>query len=109
MTLTELDDRTPDQIERDIAARRASLKGKLNALEHRLSPGERIHEMRQHLHPETVAPWAAVGAIATGAVLAMRGLRRHRTSSMDDDILIDDGVLDETVCVDVAVPPGTVP
>ena len=103
MTLAELDDRTPAEIERDIVMRRASLKNKLNALEHRLSPGERMHEMRQRLNPETVAPWAAVGAIATGAVLAMRGLRRHRTSSIDDDIL------DETVCVDIAVPPGVVP
>ena len=103
MMTTELDDRTPEQIERDIANTRESLKGKLSELEHRLSPGERMREVRQRLTPETVAPWAAVGAIATGTVLALRGLRRHRPST---DAETDEEVLDEVVCVDVAVPPG---
>ena len=106
MTMTELDDRTPEQIERDIVNTRESLKGKLNELEHRLSPVERVREVREHLTPESVAPWAAVGAIATGTVLALRGLRRHRSSTAPE---MDDELMEEVVCVDVAVPPGVVP
>ena len=102
MTMTELDHMTPEEIERNIATTRASLKGKLNELEHRLSPGERMHEMRQHFNADAVAPWAAVGAIATGTALAMRGLRRRHTSSSEEPV-------DETVCIDIAVPIDAVP
>jgi len=109
MTTMELDDRTPEEIERNIAATRASLKGKLNELEHRLSPTERIHEIRQRINPETVLPWAAVGAVATGAALAMRGLRRRRGAPLDEETVFDEETLGEVVCVDVAVPPGVVP
>jgi hypothetical protein len=107
---TALDNRSPQEIERSISATRESLKGKLNELEHRLSPAERMIEMRQRINPDVVVPWAAVGAVATGAMLAVRGLRRHRGSSADyerDEELEE--LMDETICVDVAVPPVVVP
>ncbi|HVH56539.1 MAG TPA: DUF3618 domain-containing protein [Vicinamibacterales bacterium] len=110
MTMTELDDRTPAEIERNIEATRASLKGKLYELEHRLSPAGRIEEMRQRIKPDAVVPWAAVGAIVTGAMLALRGLRRGRTSAFEDYDEYDDyGEMAEEVCVDVAVPPMAAP
>ena len=103
MSTAELDVRTPDEIERSIEARRESLKGKLNELEHRLSPGERIREMRRRIDPEAMVPWAAVGAVATGAVLAIRGLRRSRSAHTEA------AADEDTFCiVDVDVPPGVV-
>jgi hypothetical protein len=97
---TELDARTPEEIERHIEATRESLRGKLNELEHRLSPGERINRVRQRINPDAMAPWAAVGAVATGAVLAVRGLRRHRNSAELDGV----DAVDDAVClVDIAV------
>jgi hypothetical protein len=109
MTMMELDDRTPAEIERNIEATRASLKGKLYELEHRLSPAGRIEEMRQHIKPDAVVPWAAVGAIVTGAMLALRGLRRRRTFEDYDDEYDDYGEMAEEVCVDVVVPPRLAP
>jgi hypothetical protein len=100
MNTSGLDARSAAEIERDISARRESLKDTLNELEHRLSPSERINEMRQRIKPDTVMPWAAVGAVATGAMLAVRGLRRHKHSSTDEQ------EMDEMLCIDVAVPPG---
>jgi hypothetical protein len=97
MTMTELDDRTPAEIERNIEATRASLKGKLNELEHRLSPAGRIEEIRERIRPDAVIPWAAVGAVVTGAMLALRGLRRRHSFDDYDDY----GELAEEVCVDV--------
>jgi hypothetical protein len=99
MTTSATDPRSAAEIERDISNRRESLKGKLNELEHRLSPAERISSMRRRITPEAVAPWAAAGAVATGAVLAVRGLRRRRhVAEYEEDA--------DTLCIDVAVPPS---
>lgn len=109
MNTTDTDPRTPEQIERSIASRRYALKDKLSELEHRLSPTERMRQARERIDPEAFAPWAAVGAVATGALLAARGLRRrhHADNGHAETDTID--TIEETVCVDVAVPPGIVP
>jgi uncharacterized protein DUF3618 len=100
MTMT--DERTPEEIERNIESTRASLKETLTELEHRLSPGHRMHEMRQRINPESMLPWAAVGAVATGAVLAIRGFRRHSSSYFDGDDM------DDAVCFDAPIPSDVV-
>lgn len=73
----ELMERSPEQIEREIAQTRASLDRKLLELERRFSPREQLQRLRRRLDPEALAAWAAVGAVATGAYLAFTGLRRH--------------------------------
>lgn len=105
---TALDDRTPQEIERSISATRESLKGKLNELEHRLSPSERMRDVTRRINPDAVLPWAAVGAVATGAMLAVRGLRRHHHAP-DGDTPADDPQASDAICVvEVEVPPGVV-
>jgi len=94
MTMT--DERTPEEIERNIESTRASLKETLSELEHRLSPGHRVQEIRQRLDPQLMLPWAAVGAVATGALLAIRGLTRRRRPYFDD--------VDEVVCLEPSRP-----
>ena len=106
MNTTETDTRSPEEIERSIAARRESLKEKLHEIEQRLSPGERIRQVRERIDPEAFVPWAAVGAIATGTWLAARGLkRRHSNNGAVDEM----DAVDEIVCLDVAVPTVVVP
>jgi hypothetical protein len=83
----ELQDRTPEEIQSQIAETRASLDRKLQELEHRLSPRERLQRVAAHLHPEQFAPWAAVGAIATGTYLAVRGWRRYHPAHQEQDLL----------------------
>ena len=63
MNTTDLGERSPEEIERSIAIRRDALKGKLNELEYRLSPTERMRQVRQQIDPDAIAPWAAVGAV----------------------------------------------
>jgi hypothetical protein len=104
MNTTGIDARSPEEIEQNIIERRDALKGKLQELEHKLSPTERMRQVRERIDPEAIAPWAAVGAVATGAWLAARGLRhRHSTDGIEaaDEI-------EEAVCIDIAVPPGVV-
>ena len=105
MNTSEIDPRTPEEIERSIAARRYALRDKLTELEHRLSPTERFRQARERIDPEAIAPWAAVGAVATGALLAARGLRRQRHADNGDAEIDAIDTIEETVCVDVAVPP----
>ena len=103
MTMTAPDERTPEEIERNIEATRASLRDTLTELEHRLSPSERVQEIRDRINPQSLLPWAAVGAVATGAVLAVRGFRRRRATS------VEDSGLEEVVCFDAAVPSDIAP
>jgi hypothetical protein len=109
MNTTEMDPRSPAEIERDIESRRHALKGKLRELEYRLSPTERLRQARERIDPESIAPWAAVGAVATGTLLAARGLMRsrHAVNGNAEDADVD--TIEETVCIDVSVPPGIVP
>jgi hypothetical protein len=113
MNTTGIDERSPEQIEGSITARREALKGKLNELGYKLSPAERVRDVRDRIDPAAVAPWAAVGAVATGAWLAMRGLRRRHAANGHGSDMSDVGdmsdLVDETICVDVAVPPNVVP
>ena len=106
MNTTDVDPRTPEQIERSIEARRQALKDKLTALEHRLSPSERMRDARQRLDRvreqldvDTIAPWAAVGAVATGAILAARGLRRRQPvdGGAQTDVI---DTIEETICIE---------
>lgn len=101
MNTIDTDDRTPQEIERSIADRRDALKGKLTELEYRLSPTERMKQVRQRIDPQAIAPWAAVGAVATGAWLAARGLRHHSANGYQDlDETEVDGV-EQIICVDL--------
>ena len=105
MNTTDIDERSPAEIERSIIARRDALKGKLNELEYRLSPTERMRQARERIDPDAITPWAAVGAVATGAWLAARGLRRRHPDNGHREI--DDTDFDavgEIVCVETSYP-----
>lgn len=82
------------EIEGDIARTRASLNRRLQELEHRLSPGEKLAQVKSRLdvrrfdprpHPE----WIAAGAVALGSVLALAGWRRSRSAAIDEADLED--------------------
>ena len=68
--------RKPDEIERDIARRRALLDAKIHELERRLSPREQMTRMRSQLNPEPYLGVIAATAVAAGAALAYTGWRR---------------------------------
>ena len=80
--------RTPEEIQEHILLRRAALDAKIHELERRLSPREQVARMRSQLSPEPYLGVLAATAVATGAALAYRGLRRSRGSNgaavMDD-------------------------
>ena len=93
-------------IEADIARTRASLNRKLQELEQRLSPSQRMAEVKAKLDPRRFDPrpypeWIAVGAVALGTVLALAGWRRSRGNGYaelrDDDL---DDLLVFEVCED---------
>lgn len=84
----ELSDRSPDEIEAQISQTRASLDRKLEELEHRLSPREQLQRVTSRIHPEQYVAWAAVGAVAAGTYLAIRGWRQlHPATNGDEDLL----------------------
>jgi hypothetical protein len=87
-------------IEADIARTRASLNRRLQELEHRLSPSERLAEVKarldpRHLDPRPYPEWMAVAFVAIGAGLALAGWRRSRRAALDE------ADLDEVVLFDV--------
>ena len=88
-------ERSPAEIEANIAATRASLDSKLERLESKLSPRARFNEMKGRVHPQRYLGLAAVAAIATGAAMAVRGLRRPRREEMT---VVDDAELAAIVC-----------
>jgi len=74
----------PARIERDIAHTRASLNRKLEELQHRLNPRERIRAESErvksavrNIDPGPYAGAAALAAIGVGTAMAMKGLRRR--------------------------------
>jgi hypothetical protein len=69
--------RRPEEIEASIEKKRASLDRKIEELERRLSPREQLTRVRARLHPEAYTGMAAVGAVAAGTLMAMRGWRRY--------------------------------
>jgi uncharacterized protein DUF3618 len=77
----------PAVIEREIDQRRAALHRKLDELQHRLNPRERVMEAVGRVDPRSYAQAvvdnapnyagaAALAAIGVGTALAVRGLRR---------------------------------
>jgi predicted nucleic acid-binding protein len=84
---------SPEEIQLQIALRRASLDAKINELERRLSPREQMARVRSQLNPEPYLGWIAATAVATGAALAYRGLRRPRRSNgvavLDDPAAVE--------------------
>ena len=84
--------RKPDEIERDIARRRASLDAKIHELERRLSPREQMTRVRSQLNPEPYLGVIAATAVAAGAALAYTGWRRSHPAngnghSLDVDVI----------------------
>lgn len=91
-------------IEADIARTRASLNRRLQELESRLSPGERLAQVKSSLdlrrfdprpHPE----WIAVAMVTLGAGLALAGWRRSRQPGLDEADLEELVIFD--VCNDL--------
>jgi ElaB/YqjD/DUF883 family membrane-anchored ribosome-binding protein len=83
----------PAVIEREIAHTRASLQRKLDELQHRLSPRERLraetHRVKAAVRNVDPAPYtgaAALAAVGLGAAMAVRGLRRRNHQHQDDAI-----------------------
>lgn len=100
---TEKLERSPAEIEAHIQETRAALDRKLTALEHRLSPREQFARVRArvgNVDRDSVVGWAAIGAVATGAALALTGWRRYHANGkgVDDDDLADVVLLD---CADL--------
>lgn len=82
-------DRSPEAIETQIAETRASLDRTLREIERRLSPSAHVQRLRERVGLDPYYALGALGAIAVGAWLALRGWRRVRTGS---DALHCDGV-----------------
>lgn len=75
--------RSPEEIQTDIAQRRASLDAKIHELERRLSPRERMTRVRAQLSPEPYIGAIAATAVMAGAALAYRGWRRVHQADGD--------------------------
>lgn len=73
--------RRPEEIEASIEKKRASLDRKIEELERRLSPREQLSRVRARLNPEAYTSVAAVGAVAAGALMAVRGWRRYHRNT----------------------------
>ena len=74
--------RRPEEIEASIEQKRAALDRKIEELERRLSPREQLSRVRARLNPQAYTGVAAVGAVAAGTVMAVRGWRRcHRNGN----------------------------
>lgn len=83
----------PAVIEREIAHTRASLHRKLDELQHRLSPRERVRAQAErvksavrNVDPTPYTGAAALAAVGVGSAMAVRGLRRrnHRDAIAPD-------------------------
>ena len=69
--------RRPEDIAASIEQKRASLDRKIEELERRLSPREQLSRVRARLNPQAYTSVAAVGAVAAGTLMAVRGWRRY--------------------------------
>jgi 2-methylaconitate cis-trans-isomerase PrpF len=94
----------PARIEREIVHTRASLHRKLEDLQHRLSPRERLREEAQrvtgavrneaervtravrNMDPRSCAAAAALAAVGVGTAMAVQGLRRRNGADSADSI-----------------------
>ena len=88
-------ERTPAEIEANITATRASLDRKLEHLETRLSPRAGLNEIKARIRPQDYLGLAAVAAIATGATMAVRGLRRPHH---DEPVALGDAEVAALMC-----------
>ena len=95
-------ERSPAEIESRIEQKRASLDRKLSALEHKLSPREQLHRVKDRVNTESVMGWAAVGAVAAGALLAVNGWRRHHGADGHVEIEDDLADIEDVVVLDCA-------
>lgn len=95
-------ERSPKQIEAEIAATRESLDRKLHEIEKRLDPRRQWHELRgtvqERLTSTPLAAWGAVAAVAAGSWMAVSGLRRYRMEPDGDALEPDLVVTEMTVC-----------
>jgi ElaB/YqjD/DUF883 family membrane-anchored ribosome-binding protein len=69
----------PARIEREIVHTRESLHRKLEELQHRLSPRERVRAAVERIDPRPYTGIAALAAVGVGTVMAVSGWRRSRT------------------------------
>ena len=94
----------PSSIERDIVHTRASLHRKLDELQHRLNPRERMraeaervrstvrHETERvksavrNVDPGPIAGVAALAAVGVGTAMAVNGFRRRNGNHREDAI-----------------------
>jgi hypothetical protein len=98
MIATDVENRTPEEIQDQIAHTRRALDEKLDKLGERLDPRVRIEEVRGRLAgraPQYLA-WGAVSAVATGTWLALRGWRSRR--SADLYVSPDHPAVDQAFC-----------
>jgi hypothetical protein len=99
-----MSDRSPAEIEGEIAATRQSLDRKLHELEKRLDPRYQWAELRgnveERLASAPVAAWGALAAVAVGIWIAFWGLRRQRREWDPEDELLDSRlvVTDAPIC-----------
>lgn len=97
---TELENRSPEEIQADIAQTRRQLDAKLEKLGERLDPRVRLHEIKGSLsgnlsaHAPQYNAWAAVAAVVAGTWMAVRGWRACR--SADLYVSPDHPALDQT-------------
>ena len=102
-TLRNPEELSAEEIQIQIAQRRAALDAKIHELERRLSPREQMARMRStvssRMSPEPYLGLMAAGAVAAGAALAYRGLRRSRPAARNGEaaILADDCALAEVL------------
>ena len=90
--------RSPEEIQSEIAHRRASLDAKIHELERRLSPRAQMTRVKAQLNPEPYLGAIAATAVAAGAALAYRGWRRSHGNGHSLDcttIVLDDPATDE--------------
>jgi hypothetical protein len=79
---TDSANRTPEEIQEQIAARRRALDHKLERLGDRLDPRVRLEEVKDRIaarSPQYLA-WGAVAAVLAGVGMAMRGWRGRRVT-----------------------------
>lgn len=84
--------RSPEEMQRDIRARRLALDEKVQEIERRLSPTARLHDLRSDLKTrvnsvdrDAATAWAAAAAVALGAWMAVAGWPRGRAIAHHDE------------------------
>ena len=98
---SETIERSPAEIESRIEEKRADLERKLEQLERRLSPREQLVRMKARINPERYIGWVALGAVAAGGYLAVKGWRQaHHPMDGGAAAPIEQADLDEIALLD---------